>query len=155
MATRTTVMGGNSGPSVASSQAGQVTVQASKTEVTVAEVEDSAFILRMLKLPAQHRIVSLVMFNDDLDMGAGLAFTIGIADDEGATDDLVLFAAAQDAQTAATVTRLENEAIWNYAAVDYDRFLELAIETVAATGLAGGISVVLTTRPELGAAFES
>ncbi len=155
MATVTTVMGGNSGPAVQSSQAGQVTVQKSKIELTAAQVDDATLILRMLKLPAQHRIVSLVMFNDDLDTGAGAAFDIGIADDVGATDDPVLFGAAVAFQTAATVTRFEGEAIWDYAAADNDRFLELAIETVGATSLAGGISVVLTTRPELGAAFEA
>lgn len=158
MATRSTVLGGNSGPSIQSSQAGQVTVQHVKMEVTVAEMEDATFIARMLKLPAGHRLVSLVMFNDDLDSGAGLAFDIGIQDDvqdPSDTSDLTLFASAQDAQTAAVLTRLEGEAIWQFASANYDRFVEIAIETVAATGLIGGISLVLTTRPELGAAFEA
>ena len=158
MATRTTVMGSDAGPSISSAQAGQVTVQHAKLETSILEMEDATFIMRMLKLPAGHRIVSLVMHNDDLDTGATGAVDIGIQDDvqdPADTSDLTLFAIAQDVQTAATVTRLENEAIWQYASANYDRFLEIAIETVAATGLVGGVSVVLTTRPVLGDNFEA
>lgn len=157
MVTRATIMGGRTGPSIASAQAGQVVVQHSKIELTVAEVESSTFIARFMKLPAQHRIVSLVVFNDDLDGTTGAAVDIGIQDDvqdPSDTSDLTLFAAAQDMQTAATITRLETEAMWEYAAANYDRFVEMAIETVAGTGLVGGVSMVLTTRPELGAQFE-
>lgn len=154
MATVETVMASKSGPAISSAQAGQVTVQHSKYELTAAESGDNTLLIRMLKLPAGHRIVSLVVFNDDLDTGAAAALDIGIEDSEGATDDLTLFASAQAAQTAATTTRYENESVWEYAAADYDRYLVVGIETAAATGLAGGISAVLTTRPELGSQFD-
>lgn len=157
LAVAETVMASNAGPSIASAQAGQVTVQHAAYEVTQAESESSAFILAMLKLPAGHRIVSLVMFNDSLDDGSGAAVDIGVEDtvqDPSDTTDLTLFAIAQDVQTAATVTRLEGEAVWQYAAANYDRYVLVQIETVAASGTLGGISLVLTTRPELGSQFE-
>jgi len=150
-------MGGPSGPSIQSAQAGQVTVQHSKIELLATETEDATFIMRMMKLPAGHRIVSLVMFNDDLDSDSAGAFDIGIQDDvqePDDTSDLTLFGAAIDVQTAATITRFENEAIWEFASANYDRFVEISMETVSGTGLVGGVSLVLTSRPELGPAFE-
>ncbi len=157
LATAEHVMASNAGPAISSSQAGQVTVQHAQREFTQAEMEAAGTIVAMLKLPAGHRIVNMVMFNDDLDTGATGAVDIGVEDtvqDPADTTDLTLFAIAQDVQTLATVTRFENEAVWDFAAANYDRYVIIQIETVSATGLPGGVSLVLTTRPELGTQFE-
>lgn len=151
-----TVLGGNSGPAIASAQAGQVVTVNTRISLVGADMEDAATFIRLFKLPAQHRIVSLQIVAEDLDMGATGALTIGVEDtvqDPSDTSDLVLFAAAEDVQAALNI-RYENAAIWDYAAANYDRFIALAIETVSATGLAGDIHAMLVTRPHLGDQFE-
>ena len=77
MATKSSVLGSNSGPSVASAQAGQVTVVRGSYDLLAADSEDTTLQLRIVKLPAQHRIVSVVLDNDDLDTGATGAIDIG------------------------------------------------------------------------------
>lgn len=152
-----TVMGGNSGPSIASAQSGQtVTVQ---TRITLlgTDTEDAATVIRLLKVPAQHRIVSLVLVNDDLDDGAAGLIDVGVEDtvqDPADTSDATLFAAALTIQAAGN-NRFENAAIWDYASANYDRFVAITIDTVSGTGAAGDLHATLVTRPELGAQFES
>ena len=41
-----------------------------------------------------------------------------------------------------------------FAAVNYDRYVVVTMETVSATGLAGQIGLTLTSRPELGSQFD-
>lgn len=152
-----TVMGGNSGPAIASAQAGQTTTQQSRISLLATDVEDVATRIRMLKLPAQHRIVSLVLVNEDLDMGATGTIDVGIEDtvqDPADTTDATLFASAQSIQAAAN-NRYESAAVWDFAAANYDRFLIVDIDVVAATGIAGDIHATLVTRPELGTQFET
>ena len=152
-----TVMGGNSGPSIASAQAGQTTTQQTRISLLATDSEDVATRIRLLKLPAQHRIVSLVLVNEDLDMGAGGTIDVGVEDtvqDPADTTNAVLFAAAQSIQAAAN-NRYENAAVWDFAAANYDRFIIVDIDVVSATGIAGDLHATLVTRPELGAQFES
>jgi len=153
MATVASVMGSNAGPAIASAQAGQVTVQRGSYEMIATEPEDNTLSVRMVKLPAQHRIVSLVVENDDLDSGATGTIDIGIEDDVGATSDATLFGAAVSVQAAAVV-RYETQAALELAAVDYDRYITIDIDVAATTGLAAGVAATLTSRPELGSQFE-
>ncbi len=152
-----TVMGGNSGPAIASAQAGQVVVQQTRITLLGTDTEDAATVIRLLKLPAQHRIVSLVLVNEDLDDGAAGLIDVGVEDtvqDPSDTSDATLFEAALTIQAAGN-TRYENAAVWDYAAANYDRFIAITIDTVSGTGAAGDIHATLTTRPELGAQFET
>jgi hypothetical protein len=151
-----TVMGGNSGPSIASAQAGQTTTQHAVATLLATDSEDVATRIRMLKLPAQHRIVSLCVENEDLDSGATGTVDIGIEDtvqDPADTTDATLFAAAQSVQVAA-FNRYESKAIWDLPAVNYDRFIIVDIDVASTTGLAGDVNATLVSRPELGAQFE-
>ena len=152
-----TVMGGNSGPSIASAQAGQTTTQHAVLTLLATDSEDVATRMRMLKLPAQHRIVSLAVANEDLDGGATGTMDVGLEDtvqDPADTTNATLFAAAQTIQAAA-FTRYETKAIWDVAAVNYDRYIIIDIDVASTTGLAADINATLVSRPELGAQFES
>jgi hypothetical protein len=156
MATVATIMGGKQGPAVASAQAGQVTVQRGEFDTTVLGMEDAALQVRVVKLPAGHRIIDLVMDNDDLDTGATGAVDIGIEDDiqdPADTTNLLLFATAVAVQTAAIRANHMSFAAARLAPQNYDRFIVITLETVSATGLVGKLGLTLTSQPDLGAQF--
>jgi len=158
MGTVTTVMGSNAGPAVASAQAGQSTTQRGNYELTAVEVDDTTLLIRLVKLPAQHRFVSLLIEHDDLDAVTAHAIDIGVEDtvqDPADTTDLTLIAAAATITQAAGSTRYETQAMFEFPAVNYDRFIVVGMETAATTAQAGGIAATLVSRPELGAQFEN
>jgi len=151
------VMGSNSGPAISSAQAGQTTTQRGNKELLATDSEDVTTQIKLVKLPAQHRIVSLCLENDDLDSGAAGTIDCGILDetqDPVDTTDLTLFVAAQSIQAAA-FNRFESQAIAEFGVTNYARFVVVDIDVVSATGLAGGIAATLVSRPELGAQFEN
>ncbi len=157
MATKTSVLGGPSGPSVASAQAGQTTTVRGSYDLLATDSEDATIQLRVVKLPAQHRIIDLVLDNDDLDTAAAGAVDIGLEDsvqDPADTTDLTLFGTAVSVQTAATRVNAMTFAAARLAAVDYDRFIVITMQTVSTTGLAGQLGLTLTSVPELGAQFD-
>lgn len=157
MGTVSSVMASKSGLSIQSSQAGQVTVQRGNYELTAAEAGDDTLLIRLVKLPAQHRIVSLVVEMDDLDDGAAGVCDVGIEDtiqDPVDTTDADLFVAGLSMQ-AASCTRYDVAAAMALPAQDYDRYITVDITTAAGTGAAGGIAATLTSRPELGSQFEN
>lgn len=152
-----TVMGGNSGPAIASAQSGQTVTQQTRITLAATDSEDAATRIRLLKLPAQHRIVSLELLTEDLDSGATGTIDVGVEDtvqDPVDTTDVVLFAAAQSVQAAAS-NRYTSKAIWDLAVTNYDRFIIVDQDVVSATGLVGDIHATLVSRPELGAQFET
>ena len=82
---------------------------------------------------------------------------LGVEDtvqDPADTTDLTLIATAIDVQTAANAQIFHAFAAINFAAVNYDRFIVVTIETVSATGLVGTLGLTLTSRPELGSQFD-
>lgn len=138
-------------PGIQSAQAGQVTVQYGTYDLIGTQAEDAALVLGLVRLPAQHRIVSATFENEDLDTGATALVDLGIEDtfqDPADTTDLTLFAAAVDVQTAGIV-EYKTKAMLEFASVNYDRYVVLSIDTVAATGLAGAVAFELVTRPDL------
>jgi len=150
-------MGSSAGPAIASAQAGQTTTQRGNYELTGAEAEDDALLIRLVKLPAQHRIVSLVVENDDLDSGSGLVVDVGIEDtvqDPDDSTDANLVATGVTYQAAAVV-RYETQAMLEFGVRNYDRFITIDITTAAGTGVPGGIAATLVSRPELGSQFEN
>jgi len=152
-----TVMGGNSGPAIASAQAGQTVTQQTRITLAATDSEDVATRIRLLKLPAQHRIVTLHLITEDLDMGATGTIDVGVEDtvqDPADTTDATLFAAAQSVQAVGD-NRYENKIVWDFPVTNYDRFIIVDVDVVAATGLVGDIHATLVTRPELGAQFET
>ncbi len=158
MPTVETVMASKSGPAIASAQAGQVTVQQSAYVLAAAaDTEDATLHIRLLKLPAQHRIVSLCLDHGDLDAGATGTIDVGVEDtiqDPSDTSDLTLFAAAQSIQAAA-FNRYETKAIYDYGVTNYDRWVVVNVDVASTTGQTGEFTAVLVTRPELGAQFEN
>jgi len=157
MATVETVMASKSGLAIASAQAGQVTVQRGSYLLSAAQAGDSTLQIRLVKLPAQHRIVDLYLDNDSIDTSTGAAIDIGIEDsiqDPADTTNLLLFGTAIDVQTDANQQVVMSGAAAVLAAVDYDRFVVVTLETVATTGEIGYIAVTLTSRPELGSQFD-
>jgi hypothetical protein len=151
------VMGSNAGPSISSAQAGQVTVQRGNYELAATDSEDNTLEIVLVKLPAQHRLVELIVENDDLDSGASGTVDIGLLDtiqDPADTTNLTFFAAAQSVQAAA-ITRFVSQAAMELAAVNYDRYIVVNVDVASATGLAGGVAATLISRPELGAQFEN
>ncbi len=158
MPTIASVMGSNAGPSIASAQAGQVTVQRGNKELTAVQVDDTTLLVRLVKLPAQHRIVSLLIEHDDLDGVTAHAVDIGVEDtvqDPVDTTNLTLIAAAATITQAAGATRYETQAMLEFGVTNYDRFIVVGVETAATTAQAGGIAATLTSRPELGSQFEN
>ncbi len=157
MATVASIMGGNSGPAIASAQAGQVTVQRGTYDLLATDSEDAAIQFRMVKLPAQHEILDLVLDNDDLDGVTAGAIDIGIEDsiqDPADTTDLTLFATAVDVQTAANRQNVMSFSAARVAPVNYDRFVVVTMETVSTTGLVGRLGLTLTSKPSLGSQFD-
>ena len=154
MPTVETVMASKSGPAIASASAGQVTVQQAAYVLAAADTEDATLQVRLLKLPAQHRIVSLCLDHGDLDAGATGTIDVGVEDSIGATDDLTLFAAAQSIQAAA-FNRYESKAIYDFGVTDYDRYIVVNVDVASTTGQAGEFTAVLVSRPELGSQFEN
>jgi hypothetical protein len=113
--------------------------------------------MRLVKLPAQHVIIDLVMDNDDLDGVTAGAVDVGLEDsiqDPADTTDLTLFATAVDVQTAAIRVSHMSFAAARLPAVNYDRFVVVGIETVSTTGLVGRLGVTLTSKPALGDQFD-
>jgi hypothetical protein len=157
MGTVASVMGSNAGPAIASAQAGQTVAQRGNYELTAVEAVDDTLVIRLVKLPAQHRIVSLVVEVADLDQGAAGLLDIGVLDivqDPADTTDLTLVVSGLSMQ-AASVTRYETQAMLEFPVTNYDRFILVGIATAAATGDVGGIAATLVTRPELGSQFEN
>lgn len=156
MPTVESVMASKSGPAIASAQAGQVTVQRGTYELTATQAEDNTLVIRAVKLPAQHRFVQCILENDDLDSGATAELDVGLEDtiqDPADTTDSQLIAAGVSGQGAAAAV-LVSQAALELPAVNYDRYITVAVATAATTGLAGGVAVTLFSRPELGSQFE-
>ena len=157
MATKESVMASKSGPSIASAQAGQTTTQRGSFELSAADSGDATLTIRVVKLPAQHRLVSLVVENDALDAGAGLLLDFGVEDtiqDPVDTSDSTLIAAAATVGQAAGITRYETQAMLEFGVTNYDRFVTAFVDTVAATNAGGTLAFNLVTRPELGSQFD-
>lgn len=146
-------MASKSGLAVSSSQAGQATTQSGNYELTKAQTEDATVLLRILKLPASHRIVNLTIANDDLDTGTALVLDIGIEDTVGDTTNATLFANDSAAGQAAGIADVTSLAALELAAADNARYITIDIGTAATTGIAGGIRAILTSVPEQGAQF--
>lgn len=157
MPTKESVLGSNSGPAVQTAQAGQVAVVRGSYDLLATDSEDTTIQLRVVKLPAQHRIVAVILDNDDLDTGTDGAIDVGVEDsiqDPADTTDLTAIATAIAVQTAANAQVLVGFDSIRLAPVNYDRFIVVTMETVSATGLAGQIGLTLLSRPELGDQFD-
>jgi len=154
-------MGSDAGPAVASAQAGQVTVQRGEYDLIGAQTEDATIQVRVVKLPAGHVPIDLVLDNDDLDSGTSGAVDIGLEDtiqldNNGDADDstsLLLFATAIDVQTAANRQNVMSFAAARLTPRNYDRFVVVTMETVSGTGLVGAIGLTLTSKPAIGDQF--
>ena len=157
MATKSSILGSKTGPSIISSQAGQVTVVRGLYDLLAADTIDTALQLRIVKLPADHRIIDLVLDNGDLDSSTAGAIDIGIEDDIQDPNDstaLLLFATAIDVQTAANRQNVMSHAAAILTSRPYDRYVVTTWETVSGTAKAGYLALTLTSVPELGAQFD-
>ena len=157
MPTVETVIASKSGPAIASAQAGQVTVQRGTFDGAILQWEDATLQVRMVKLPAQHEIIDLVIDSEIIDTGATGAFDIGVEDsiqDPSDTTDLTLFGTALAVHTAAIFGSQMTQAAARFAPVNYDRYIVLTMETVSATGLAVRVGLTLTSKPALGSQFD-
>ena len=158
MATTASVMGSKAGPAIASAQAGQVTVVRGSYDLLQPDMEDTTLQLRIVKLPAQHRIVQIILDSEALDAASAGAIDIGVEDDvqdPADTTDLTLFngATGVDVQADQALVLTSLEAI-NLAPVDYDRFIVVTVETASTTGVAAALGITLFSRPELGDQFD-
>ncbi len=156
MPTVESVMASKSGPAISSAQAGQVTVQRGNYELAAADSEDATLEILVVKLPAQHRLVELIVENDDLDSGATGTVDVGVKDtvqDPSDTTDLTLFATGLSIQ-AAGINSYQSQATMEFGVTNYDRFIAVNVNAASTTGLAGGIAATLISRPELGSQFE-
>ncbi len=111
MPTVSSVMASNAGPGIASAQAGQVVVARGSYAFSAADTIDTDLQVRIVKLPAQHRIVRVILDNDDLDSSTAGAIDIGLEDDVQDPDDstaLLLIATAIDVQTAANAQECQS-----------------------------------------------
>jgi hypothetical protein len=153
MATVESNMASKSGLAVSSSQAGQPTIQSGNYELTKAQAEDATVLLRILKLPAQHRIVGLVLAIDDVSTGADITLDVGIEDTVGSTTDATLCVDGSALGQAGGVADVTSMAALELAAANNDRYITIDISVAATTGAAGGVRVVLTSVPEQGTQF--
>ena len=153
MATVESNMASKSGLAVSSSQAGQPTIQSGNYELTKAQAEDATVLLRIVKLPAQHRIVGLVLACDDLSTGTDITLDVGIEDTVGATTNATLLVDGSTLGQAGGIADLTGLAALELAAADNDRYITIDISVAATTGIAGGIRAVLTSVPEQGTQF--
>ena len=137
-------------PSIQSAQAGQPTVQYGTYDALGVDTEDAANSIRMVRLPAQHRFISVTLQMPDLDSGATGTFDFGLEDtvqDPADTTDLTLFETATSMQ-AASFTEYKTAALLAIPAVNYDRYLTVNVDVVSATGLPDEIAVELQSRPD-------
>ena len=153
MATIESNMAAKSGLAVSSSQAGQATTQSGNYELTTAQTEDATVLLRILKLPATHRITNLVIACDDLSTGTDIVLDVGIEDTVGATTAATLFVNDSTLGQAGGIADVTSLAALELAAADNDRYITIDIGTAATTGIAGGIRAILTSVPEQGTQF--
>jgi hypothetical protein len=138
-------------PGVQSAQAGQPTVQYGTYDTAIVDTQDAANSIRMVRLPAQHRFVSVTLAMPDLDSGATGTFDFGLEDtvqDPADTTNLVLFESATSMQ-AASFTEYKSQALLAIPAVNYDRYLTINVDVVSATGIVAEIAVELQSRPDL------
>lgn len=157
MATKESVMASKSGLAIASAQAGQTVTVRGTYDLTDADTIDTTLQLRMVKLPAQHRIVRVILDNDDLDSSTAAAIDIGLEDDiqdPSDTTNLLLIATTIDVQTAANAQEFVSHASIVEPALDYDRYIVVTWETVAGTAKGGRLGITLVSRPELGSQFD-
>lgn len=157
MPTVSSVMASDAGPAIASAQAGQVVVARGSYAFAAADTIDTDLQVRIVKLTAEHRIVAVILDNDDLDSSTAGAIDIGLEDDiqdPSDTTALLLVATAIDVQTAANGQIFVSHAATNLAALPYDRYIVVTWETVSGTGKAGTLGLTLISRPELGSQFD-
>jgi hypothetical protein len=152
MATVETVLASKSGPALMSSQAGQAVVQRGTYNVLAAQAEDATLSIRVVKIPAQHRITKVVLSASA--MGTSLTLDVGVEDTVGATSDPNLFTATPITTGAAGgIVDVTNKAGLDLAAADNNRYLTVDVVVVAGTGADGTIDVLLECIPELGTQF--
>lgn len=136
--------------SIQSAQAGQVTVQRGTYDLSAAQLADNTAEVRIVRLPAEHRIVRGVFETEDLDTGATGTVDIGLVDtiqDPSDTTNLTLFATGLSIQ-AASINLYETAALKELAAVPYDRYVVVQINVAAGTPAPGQIAFELTSRPD-------
>lgn len=104
----------------------------------------------MVKLPAGHVPVDLILDTDDLDTGGAPAIVlhVGLRKADGTTDDPDAFIASSTVGQAGGMARLSAVAGLRIAAADEDRNVYITVATAPATGATTGkIGVTLLSRP--------
>ena len=136
--------------SIQSAQAGQVTVQRGTYNLDATQLADNTTIVRIVRLPAEHRIVRASFETEDLDTGATGDVDIGLEDtvqDPTDTTDLTLFDTGLSVQ-AASIQLYETAALKELPAVPYDRYVIVQLTTAAGTPAPGQIAFELVSRPD-------
>ncbi|MGE4072719.1 MAG: hypothetical protein AB7E72_16240 [Lysobacterales bacterium] len=103
----------------------------------------------MVKLPAGHVPVDLILDTDDLDSGvAAIVLHAGLRKADGTNDDPDAFIASSTVAQAGGVARLSAVAGLRIAAADVDRNVYITVATAPGTGATSGkIGVTLISRP--------
>lgn len=138
-------------PSIQSAQAGQVTVQRGTYDLDAVQLADNTTVVRIVRLPADHRIVEAYFSTEDLDTGATGVVDLGIEDtvqDPTDTTDSTLFATGVSVQAAADFA-YKSKALQDLASRPYDRYVTVALTAAAGTPAAGAIAFELVSRPDL------
>lgn len=104
----------------------------------------------MVKLPAGHVPVDLILDTDDLDSGGSPAIVlhVGLRKADGTNDDADAFIASSTVGQAGGVARMAAVAALRVTKSDSDRNVYITVATGPATGATSGkIGVTLISRP--------
>jgi hypothetical protein len=141
----TSLLASPAGPAIASCQAGEV--RAVRGTIEVPSTLAAADVVHLCQLPSGHVPVDCLLESDDLDSVADLEMDVGItADDVGTTEDPDCFIDGTTVGQAGGLARMDQVAALQLAAVDNDRSVGVTVITVAATGVAGTLSLTLLYR---------
>lgn len=119
----------------------QLTVNPGVIALTVALA--NADTVALMKLPAGHIPVDLIVDTDALDSGSAIVFDAGLLEDGADGDELI---SASDAAQAGGVARLNQSAGRRLEPVDHDRLIGITVTTAPTGGQAGTINATLLSR---------
>ena len=127
-------------------------VKAIRGVITLPATLGATDVVHMVKLPAEHVPVDLILEADDLDTNGTptIVMDVGITSDSvGSTEDDDAFIAASTLAQGGGMARMDQVTGPRIAAVANERLVGITVDTAAATAAAGDVAVTLLYRAKM------
>lgn len=127
-------------------------VKAIRGVITLPATLAAADVVHMVKLPAEHVPVDVILEADDLDTNGAPAIVLHVgitADTVGATADPDAFIAASTVGQGSGMARMDQLTGPRVASVTNERLVGITVATGAATAAAGDVAVTLFYRAKM------